>query len=133
MTFADVSCILPLYFPLFPCCNMSIDHLETCRYYTQADATTPRSLLPSSLKNSKCCASYVALVAPKHGSLVFNPLMLESSCGHQMSSGSLILLTITLELAIILQNISRRFVSNVLINIPPSNMFLVVFLPATFH
>ena len=42
-------------------------------------------------------------------------------------------MTVTLELTIILQNISRRVVGNVLINIPPSNMFLILHLPAIFH
>ena len=41
-----------------------------------------------------------------------------------MTSGSRILFTITLELRMILPNISRRVVDNVLMNISPSNIFL---------
>ena len=48
-------------------------------------------------------------------------------------SGPDIILTITLELRMFLQNISRRVAGNVLINIPPSNIFLIILLPARFH
>ena len=51
----------------------------------------------------------------------------------KLSSGILILLAINLELKIILQNIWRRVVDNDLINISPSNYFLVMFLPTKFH
>ena len=50
-----------------------------------------------------------------------------------MSYGLLILLMITLELTMILQHISRRVVGYVLINISPSNIFLIKLLPARFH
>ena len=49
-----------------------------------------------------------------------------------LSSGILILLTIILEIKIILQNIWRKVVVNVLINISPSGNFLIMLLPATF-
>ena len=45
----------------------------------------------------------------------------------------MILLTITLKLRMILQNISRGVVGNVLINVSPSNIFLTLLLPAIFH
>ena len=48
-------------------------------------------------------------------------------------SGSMILLAIPLILRIILQNIWRRVVDDVLINISPSNIFLTFLLPASFH
>ena len=41
-------------------------------------------------------------------------------------------MTITLLLRMILQNTSRRVVGNVWINISPSNIFLIVHLPARF-
>ena len=45
----------------------------------------------------------------------------------------MILLTITSELSLILQNIWRRVVGNVLNNISHSNIFPVLLLPARFH
>ena len=45
----------------------------------------------------------------------------------------MILKAITLKLRIILQNIWRRVVGNVLMNISPSNTFLTLLLPAIFH
>ena len=42
-------------------------------------------------------------------------------------------MTTILELRLILQNIWRRVVINILINISPSNIFLNMFLPAIFH
>ena len=50
-----------------------------------------------------------------------------------MSSGFMILLKITLELTMILQNISRRVVGNVLISISPSNSFLNMLSLKRFH
>ena len=50
-----------------------------------------------------------------------------------LSSGILILLAIFLEIKIILQNILRRVVVNSQINISPSNVFLIMLLPARFH
>ena len=42
-------------------------------------------------------------------------------------------LKITLELTLILLNISRRVVGNILINISPSNIFSTMFLLARLH
>ena len=51
-----------------------------------------------------------------------------------LSSGSIILLTITLELRMVLQNISRRVVGDVLTDISPSNIFLTFMpFPAGFY
>ena len=51
----------------------------------------------------------------------------------KLLSGSMILLTITFELRMISQNIWRRVVGNVLINISPSNIFLTLLLPVWFY
>ena len=48
----------------------------------------------------------------------------------KLLSGSMILLTITLKLRMVLQNIGRSVVGNVLINISPSNIFLTLLFPA---
>ena len=45
----------------------------------------------------------------------------------------MILLAITIELRMILQGIQRRVVGNVLIDISPSNTFLIMHLPERFH
>ena len=45
----------------------------------------------------------------------------------------MILWTITFELRMILQNISRRVVGNVLINISPSNILPIMLKPVNFH
>ena len=58
--------------------------------------------------------------------------MLKNLLG-QLSSGSMILLTITFKLMMISQNISRRVVGNVLVNISPSNISLTMLSPARFH
>ena len=50
-----------------------------------------------------------------------------------LSSVSIILLTITFELHEILQNISRKVVGNVLINISPSNIFSNMLSFERFH
>ena len=50
-----------------------------------------------------------------------------------MSSGLMILLTITLELRMILQNISRGVVGSVLMNISPSNILPIVLKSERFH
>ena len=50
-----------------------------------------------------------------------------------LSSASLILLTITLELTTILQNISSRVVGSVLMNISPSNIFQTMLSPERFN
>ena len=51
----------------------------------------------------------------------------------KLSSAILILLAIILELKIILQNIWRRVVGKVLINISPSNILLIMLLLARFR
>ena len=51
----------------------------------------------------------------------------------KFSSGILILLTITLKKIIILQNIWRRVVDNILINISPSNIVLIILLAASLQ
>ena len=51
----------------------------------------------------------------------------------KLSSGSTILLAITLESKMIVKNIWRRVVGNVLMNISPSTFFLTVLQPARFH
>ena len=61
-----------------------------------------------------------------------NPLMLKD-ISKNLSSGSLILMTTIFELRLILQNIWRRVVIYILINISPSNIFLNMFSPAIFH
>ena len=63
--------------------------------------------------------------------LLINPSTLKDS--FKLSSGSLILMTIISKLRIVLQNISKRVISNVLINISPSNIFLNMLLPALCH
>ena len=50
-----------------------------------------------------------------------------------MSSGPVTFMTITLKVRIILENIWRRVVGNVQINISPLNIFLNLLLPARFH
>ena len=50
-----------------------------------------------------------------------------------LSSGSIILLTVTLKVRMILQNIWRRVVGYVLIAISLTNIFLTLLLPAIFH
>ena len=50
-----------------------------------------------------------------------------------MLSGSVILLTITSKFKISLQNIWRKVVGNVLINISPWNIFPTLFSPLSFH
>ena len=45
----------------------------------------------------------------------------------------MILWTITFELRMILQNICRRVVGNVLINISPSNILPIMLKPVNFH
>ena len=57
---------------------------------------------------------------------------MNSSFHRKLSSGVMILLTITFELGIILQNIWRRVVGNVLINISPSNILPIVLKPDRF-
>ena len=60
-----------------------------------------------------------------------NPLMLKAffeNCRLELMK----LLTITFELGIILQNIRRRVVGNVLINISPSNILPIVLKPERF-
>ena len=51
----------------------------------------------------------------------------------KVSSGSVILLRITLDVIMILQNISGRVVGYVLVHISPSNIFVTMLLPARFH
>ena len=51
----------------------------------------------------------------------------------KLSSGSEILLTITLELKMISQNISRIIVGNVLINISSSNIFSTTLMLGGYH
>ena len=51
----------------------------------------------------------------------------------QLLSGSMIVLTITLKFKKILENISRKDVAGVLINIPPSNIFPIKHLPKRFY
>ena len=50
----------------------------------------------------------------------------------KFSSASMILLAITLELRIILQNISRRVVGYVLMNVSPSNIFQIMLVSDRF-
>ena len=59
-----------------------------------------------------------------------NPLMLMIK---KMSSGPMILLTITLKQRMILQNIGRRVEGNVQVDISSSNSFLILLLPAKYH
>ena len=49
-----------------------------------------------------------------------------------MSSASIILLTVILKMNITLQNIWRRFVGLVLINISPSNIFPIMLFPESY-
>ena len=58
---------------------------------------------------------------------LLNPLTLAFL--QKLLSGSIILLTITFKLRMILQNIRRRVIVNVLINILPSNISLTLLLP----
>ena len=51
----------------------------------------------------------------------------------KLSSGSVILLMITMELRMNFQNIWRRVVGNVLNNMCPSNIFPTLLLPSRFH
>ena len=65
-------------------------------------------------------------VSPYHP-FILNPLI------QKLSSGSMVLLTITFELRMILQNIWRRVVGNVLINISPSNILNKCFSLSPIH
>ena len=51
----------------------------------------------------------------------------------KLLSGPMIILTIPLKLRVVLQNIWRRVVVNVLIKISPSNIFLTFLLPTWFY
>ena len=61
-----------------------------------------------------------------------NPLMLKDVL-QILSSGSIILLTITLELRMVSQTIWRRVFGDVLTDISPSNIFLTMPFPAGFY
>ena len=58
--------------------------------------------------------------------------MLKSPPG-KLSSGSMLLLMINFDLRMILQNLWRRVVGNVLMNISPSNILLTMLLPTKYH
>ena len=51
----------------------------------------------------------------------------------KLSSGSKLLLTITLRLRMVLQDIWRKVVGNILINSSPSNIFQTLLLPSKYH
>ena len=69
-----------------------------------------------------------------HPDWCINPLMLKcSSRNYRLLCGSMLLLTITWKSRIILQNIWRRVVDSSLINISPSNIFLIFLLLERYH
>ena len=65
----------------------------------------------------------------------FEPLLfyIASELNLKLSSGSLAFLTITQKLRMLLENISRRVVVNILMNISPSNISLNMLLAKRFH
>ena len=63
---------------------------------------------------------------------VINPIILKEFL-QKLSSGSVILLTITFKMRMILQTIWRRVVGNVLIDFSPSIILLTLLLPAKYH
>ena len=65
-----------------------------------------------------------------------NPMMLRTQfekLTQELTSGSMILKTIILELHMVLQNIWKKVVGYDLFNISPSNIFLFMLLPARFN
>ena len=83
---------------------------------------------PNNAWEKRAEAVSVILYTPLH----LYPLMLKELL-QQLPSASMALFTITSELRMISQNIWRRVVENVLMNIFPLNIFLLVRLPASFY
>ena len=102
-----------------------------CQHYPTFKYFVNLSLIPKLF--SKIWKVQTTLARDSLDNHMLNPLILIRIVPLKLSSGNMILLTITSKLRMPSQNIWSGVVGNVRINISPSNIFLITLMPTRFH